>query len=275
MNITTDKGSIKITDAECFSLRDTLECGQIFRFAPQNDGYAVFSADKYCFARQNGRDVTIVTDDTDYFYRFFALDEDYPAEYGRLRAFGELTDAADASCGVRLLRQDPFEMIISFIISANNNIPRIKGIIGRICAAAGKKYEWGHAFPTRAELCALSVGDFAKLGAGYRAPYLYEAARTVTDEFIADVSRSATAEAMKKLLKVKGVGPKVADCIMLFGLGFGDTFPVDVWMENALATAELNTNQKIRAYYVARYGKLSGLAQQYIYHYNRNVLTRK
>lgn len=275
MNITTGKDCIKIENAECFSLQDTLECGQIFRFVPQGDGYTVFSKDKYCYAQQHGGDVLIRTDDPDYFYRFFALDEDYPAMYRRLRAFAELTDAADASCGVRLLRQDPFEMIVSFIISANNNIPRIKGIINRICAAAGQKHAWGDAFPTREELCTLTVEDFAKLGAGYRAPYLYEAARTVTDEFIADVRASATADAMKKLLKVKGVGSKVADCIMLFGLGFGDTFPVDVWMENALATDELNTNPKIRAHYVARYGELSGLAQQYIYHYNRNVLTRK
>lgn len=275
MVITKDSHGIKIERAECFSLKDTLECGQIFRFAPEGKGYSVFSADKHCYAEQSGGDVTVRTDDPDYFFRFFALGEDYPFFYRALREFGELTAAADASRGVRLLRQNPFEMIISFIISANNNIPRIKGIINRICERAGKKCAFGYAFPTREELCALTVKDFADLGAGYRAPYLYEAARTVTEEFIADVSGSATETAMKKLLKVKGVGPKVADCIMLFGLGFGDTFPVDVWMENALATDELNTNCKIRAHYLSRYGKLAGLAQQYIYHYNRNVLTKK
>lgn len=271
MLITKETYGFKIADAECFSLADTLECGQMFRFAADGDGYSVWSKDKYCRARQRGEEITVETDDPDYFADYFALDVDYGALYAKLRAFPELTEAADASRGVRLLRQDPFEMIISFIISANNNIPRIKGIISRICEAAGRRIPSGHAFPTREELCALTTEDFARLGAGYRAPYLYEAARTVTDGFIADVKASDTASAMKKLLGVKGVGPKVADCIMLFGLGRGDTFPVDTWMEQALGTDELDTNAKIRAHYLARYGGLSGLAQQYIYHYNRNV----
>lgn len=274
MTITKEQNRITVRNAECFALRDTLECGQIFRFTPEGNGYSVFSSDKHCYAEQSGTDVTILTDTPDYFADFFALERDCKSEYETLRAYPELNAAADASCGVRLLRQNPFEMIISFIISANNNIPRIKGIIGRICERCGDKHEWGYAFPTREQLCSLTVSDFAELGAGYRAPYLYEAARAVTDGFISDVISSDTATAMKKLLTVKGVGPKVADCIMLFGLGRGDTFPVDTWMEQALATDELNTNAKIRAYYLARYGSLSGLAQQYIYHYNRNVLTK-
>lgn len=267
----TEKKTI-INEVECFSLADTLECGQIFRFVRVGECYSIFSADKHCYARQYGRTVEITTEATDYFLRFFALDKDCKSDYEKLRAYPELTAAADASCGVRLLRQNPFEMIISFIISANNNIPRIKGIIERICEKCGDKKEWGYAFPTRERLAALTVEDFAALGAGYRAPYLYAAARTVTDEFISDVTNSDTASAMKKLLTVKGVGPKVADCIMLFGLGRGDTFPVDTWMEQALATDELDTAAKIRAHYLARYGALSGLAQQYIYHYNRNVV---
>ncbi len=263
-----------VAGAECFTLADTLECGQVFRFAPSGGGYDVWSADKFCHAEQAGNTVTVATRDVDYFLHYFAFDTDYAELNKRLSAFDELKVAAEAARGVRLLRQDPFEMIISFIISANNNIPRIKKIISAICAAAGKKTENGYAFPTREELAALKAEDFAMLGAGYRAPYLYEATRVVTDEFIADVKASDTALAMKKLLTVKGVGPKVADCIMLFGLGRGDTFPVDTWMEQALGTDELDTNAKIRAYYLARYGELAGLAQQYIYHYNRNILRR-
>ncbi len=274
MPITKENCGFTVTDAECFSLSDTLECGQIFRFVPAGSGYDVWSADKFCHAEQSGNTVTVVTRDVDYFLRYFAFDTDYAELNAKLAAFPELTVAAQAARGVRLLRQDPFEMIISFIISANNNIPRIKKIISAICAAAGKKTENGHAFPTREELAALKAEDFAMLGAGYRAPYLYEATRTVTDGFIADVKAADTAAAMKKLLTVKGVGPKVADCIMLFGLGRGDTFPVDTWMEQALGTDELDTNAKIRAYYLARYGELAGLAQQYIYHYNRNILRR-
>ncbi len=275
MKVTKTKSGITVTGAECFDLAETLECGQIFRFTPTADGYSVFSADKHCFARQAGDLIEITTDTPDYFERFFALDRDCAAEYRTLRAFPELTEAADDSRGVRLLRQDPFEMIISFIISANNNIPRIKGIIERICRRAGEEREWGYTFPTREAICTLSAQDFAGLGAGYRAPYLFEAARTVTEEFVADLLASDTATATKKLLTVKGVGPKVADCIMLFGLGKGDTFPVDTWMIQALRTEELSTAQRIRAYYLERYGGLAGLAQQYIYHYNRNVIGGK
>ena len=129
----------------------------------------------------------------------------------------------------------------------------------------------GHAFPTREEMLPLSVSDYSALGAGYRDSYLYSAARTVTDEFLSDVASLPTPQARKKLLTVKGVGPKVADCIVLFGLGRRDSFPVDTWMRQALGTAELDTPEKIHDFYMARYGDLAGLAQQYIFHFARNL----
>lgn len=271
MKITKDKNSIVITDPECFSVKDTLECGQVFRFGQSDGGYVLHASDKVCKITENGCEIKIITDDPDFFYRYFALDVDYHALNEKLCAFSELADAAQAGKGIRLLRQDPFEMIISFIISANNNIPRIKGIIGRLCEKAGKKLSEGYAFPSRESLLELSVEDFAALGAGYRAQYLYEASRTVTDEFIGEVLALPTEDARKKLLTVKGVGPKVADCIVLFGLGRGDSFPVDTWIKQSLSTEELDTPQKVHDHYMSRYGELSGLAQQYIFHYARNL----
>lgn len=271
MKITKDKNSIVITDPECFSVKDTLECGQVFRFGQSDGGYVLHASDKVCKITENGCEIKIITDDPDFFCRYFALDVDYHALNEKLCAFSELADAAQAGKGIRLLRQDPFEMIISFIVSANNNIPRIKGIIGRLCEKAGKKLSEGYAFPSRESLLELSVEDFAALGAGYRAQYLYEASRTVTDEFIGEVLALPTEDARKKLLTVKGVGPKVADCIVLFGLGRGDSFPVDTWIKQSLSTEELDTPQKVHDYYMSRYGELSGLAQQYIFHYARNL----
>lgn len=271
MKITKDNNSIIITDPECFSVADTLGCGQVFRFAENGNGYVLYATDKYCRITQKGNCIKIITDDPDFFYGYFALDVDYPSLNARLGSFSELAAAAEAGKGIRLLRQNPFEMIISFIISANNNIPRIKGIINRLCEKAGEKLGEGYAFPTRERLLALSVDDFAKLGAGYRAPYLYEAARTVTDEFVTELIALPTDAAYKKLLTVKGVGPKVADCIILFGLGRGDSFPVDTWIKQALEDKIFDTPQKIREHYLQRYGELSGLAQQYIFHYARNL----
>ena len=271
MKITKEKNTLIITDPVCFSVKDTLECGQVFRFVKSGDGYLVHASDKFCIATESGNEIRIESDDPDFFMRYFALDVDYPALNARLGSFGELTAAAEAGKGIRLLRQDPFEMIISFIISANNNIPRIKGIINRLCEKSGEKLGKGFAFPTRESLLALSADDFAALGAGYRASYLYEAARTVTDGFVSELLTLSTEQARKKLLTVKGIGPKVADCIVLFGLGRGDSFPVDTWIKQALLTAELDTPLKIHDYYLGRYGDLSGLAQQYIFHYARNL----
>ena len=262
-----------VFESEYFNLTDTLECGQVFRFEKSGAGYSVISKDKHCYAETDGSKTVIETDDTKYFRRYFALDADYESKYKRITALApEFAAAAEAGKGIRLLAQDPFEMVISFIISANNNIPRIKGIINRICAAVGDKHDWGFAFPSPEQLCSLSESDFKSLGAGYRASYLYSAARMLSGDFINAVAAADTREAMRLLLTIKGVGKKVADCIMLFGLGRGDTFPVDIWMQHALETAELNTNEKIRDHYINKFGELSGLAQQYIYHYNRNVL---
>ena len=272
MIVTKDENGISVVGREFFDVADTLGCGQTFRFRSDGDGYVVRTADASCRVRQTADGARIDTDDPDRFYRYFALDEDYGEYYGRLRAFPELEKASEAGKGIRLLRQDPFEMIISFIISANNNIPRIKGIVERLCERAGRRTaDGGYAFPTREELLTLSVADYSALGAGYRDSYLYEAARTVTDGFLSELAALPTAEARKKLLTVKGVGPNVADCILLFGLGRGDCFPVDTWMKQALGTQELDTPAKICAHFTARYGMLSGLAQQYIFHYARNV----
>ena len=270
MTTKKDENGITITGGEYFDIGQTLDCGQTFRFRREEDGsYVVHSADKVCRIRESGDALRIDTSDPDYFYRYFALDEDYGGYFARLSAMPELKDACEAGRGIRLLRQDAFEMIISFIISANNNIPRIKGIIERLCTRCGAPLDDGYAFPTRSELLGLTVSDFTALGAGYRDSYLYSAVRTVTDEFLEELKTLSAQSARKMLLTVKGVGPKVADCIVLFGLGKRDSFPVDTWMKKALGSEELSTADKIHDFYLRRYGSLAGLAQQYIYNYAR------
>lgn len=157
----------------------------------------------------------------------------------------------------------------SFIISANNNIKRIQLIIGRICEALGEKTPFGYAFPSVKKLAEVSSPDFYfRLGAGYRAPYIYETANALKEGFELDrLKELDSVKARKALLDLKGVGAKVADCIMLFGLNRFDVFPVDTWVkkvyhryfETGLKDSEIST------FFVDTFGDLSGFAQQYLF----------
>ena len=169
--------------------------------------------------------------------------------------------------GIRLLRQDFFETIISFIISANNNIPRIKGIIERLCTLAGDKKDGYYAFPTPQRLSLVSEKSLRDIGAGFRDKYIFRTTQIITStDILKRIASSDTEQARKLLLTLPGVGPKVADCILLFGLRRFDCFPVDTWMMKRCKTDELDTPQKVRDYYLNRYGEYAGPAQQYIFY---------
>ena len=165
-------------DARWLNARDTLECGQIFRFAPFKEGYKVFSRDKACYIYTQKNSTFIECDDGGYFYNFFDLGRDYAAINERARSFGVplLTRGAERGAGLRLLNQDAEEMIFSFIISQNNNIPRIKGIIERICRALGEEREFMgekyYAFPSARAMAKEGAEFYKQLGAGYRDAYL-------------------------------------------------------------------------------------------------------
>lgn len=258
--------------SEYFDIAATLECGQVFRYRRNADGsYTVHSLDKKCDLRYNANgEVEITTDEPEYFKKYFDLDEDYGKIATTLAALPELTAAVAFGKGIRILRQDFAEAVFSFIVSANNNIARIKGIIERLAAAYGNNMGDYYAFPTPEELQKATVADLKALGLGYRAEYIYETARSfpgVKSE-IAAITDAETAH--KALLKLKGVGPKVADCIVLFGLHLTRSYPVDTWIFKASSTQELDTPKKVRDYYLDRYGDYAGFAQQYIFYYARS-----
>lgn len=258
--------------SEYFDIAATLECGQVFRYRRNADGsYTVHSLDKKCNLCYNTRgEVEITTDAPGYFRRYFDLDEDYGKITSTLAALPELTAAVAFGKGIRILRQDFTEAVFSFIVSANNNIARIKGIIERLAAAYGKNMGDYYAFPTPEELQKATVADLKALGLGYRAGYIYETARSFPD-VKAGIDAITDAEtAHKALLNLKGVGPKVADCIVLFGLHLTRSYPVDTWIFKASSTKELDTPKKVRDYYIDRYGDYAGFAQQYIFYYARS-----
>ncbi|MCH5164628.1 MAG: 8-oxoguanine DNA glycosylase [Clostridiales bacterium] len=240
-----------------------LTCGQTFRFVKTDSGYDVFSGEYKCSVSGD----KIGTDMPEYFVNYFDLDTDYNELMSTLSKFDELKSSLEFGKGIRILRQNLFEVIISFIISANNNIPRIKGIIERICAYSGRDMGGYYAFPTPQQLVRVTKDEFRSLGAGFRDAYLSKSAQILAEtDFMDRLLKANTEEATKLLLSLPGVGPKVADCILLFGLRKWDSFPVDTWIFKQCSTEELNTPNKVREFYLSRYGSLAGLAQQYIFY---------
>lgn len=264
--------------SEYFNIRDTLECGQIFRYKQlENGSYCVYSQDKYaelsydCEGRVQAR-----TDDSDYFWSFFDLDTDYRAKVQRISALSPLMQqAASFGKGIRILNQDLTEMIFSFIISANNNIKRIQLIIERLCAKLGADTPYGKAFPTVQAMAQADVALYTQIGAGYRDKYLRDTANKLLNYDLSALTGMDSERARKELLTFMGVGPKVADCIMLFGLRRGDVFPVDTWIKKVYHEHFENghADHEISKYFCELFGDDAGLCQQYLF-YSRRMQQR-
>ncbi len=188
-------------------------------------------------------------------------------------SLGVNDDSVKFGSGIRILNQDPFEMIISFIISANNNIKRIQSIIEKLSTSYGKKMNGYHAFPTLDELLNASLEELKSIGLGYRAKYIYDTVRLLkTEDYSSWVDLDETA-LQSRLLKLKGVGEKVADCIMLFGYHKMKVFPVDTWIEKVyydLNLGEAKDRGVMRKKLIDKFSHLSGYAQQYLFYYKRS-----
>jgi len=283
-----------LSGVEDFSIDRVFDCGQCFRFEVAggkvggnganagegaNAGAASLRVKGVALGRlleieQNGGELVLKNCSPEEFdsvwKRYLALDVDYSGINALLSAHDSVMgDAVACSRGIRLLRQDGWEALCSFIISQNNNIPRIKKIIASLCEAYGEPFEAGgavyYSFPTAERLAALSVDDIFALRTGFRAAYISDAAKKVASGEIdvGAVSTLSTDEALEYLCRIKGVGPKVASCALLFGFDRGDCFPIDVWVKRVLAK-----------YYPGGFdhkalGMNAGLAQQYLFYYER------
>lgn len=265
-------------DATYFNPKDVLECGQIFRFENFKDGYKVFTRDKACYVYSDGVKTIIECEDPDYFYNFFDLGREYASIIEKIKEFNVpvLTRCTEVCKGLRLLNQDPEEMIFSFIVSQNNNIPRIKGIISRICENLGERREFMgevyHTFPTAAVLAKKPPEFYKSLGAGYRDVFLSETAKRITAEGIDRLKELEGADLKKELLTYKGIGPKVADCVSLFGFSKAASFPVDTWIEKIYHEdfgGDLKDRNKINSYFCSLFGEYSGYVQQYLFYGKR------
>lgn len=272
MQILQKKDSLLIKGTEDFNVIQTLNCGQIFRYVIDRDTAVVYSKDKKALLSWTNDTIEITSKDLDYFYHFFDLSRDYSIIKSTLKNDEFLAPAVEYGYGIRILNNDAFEMIVSFIISANNNIKRIKNSIEYLCKKFGEKSDDYHAFPTLSALKKATISDYEDAGLGYRAEQMHDTIQRLTERDILYLQQADKDEKMKFLLSLKGVGEKVANCIMLFGLGVRDVFPVDTWINkvyNHLTDSENNDRKKITRELTARYKDLSGFAQQYFFYYFR------
>lgn len=263
--------TVSISVPGAFSLRDTLTCGQCFRWTQHPDGSFLGAASgRVCGAYQDGSSLTLEMDspeDLPFWREYFDLDRDYDALAREFSADKTLAAAVRFAPGIRILAQDPWEALISFIISQNNRIERISAVIGRLCEVFGEPLPGGlFSFPEPEILATQTEESLAPLRCGYRTSYLLDAARRTADGRLdlAAVSRADTDTARSMLLEVRGVGPKVAECVLLYGFGRLECFPVDTWIRRVM-----------REYYpgglpdcALRY---AGIAQQFLFHYIRNA----
>ncbi len=262
---------MKIT-SDSFELEDIFECGQCFRWNKNEDNsYTGVAFGKVLTLSKKGDEVCF-SDDAEIWNEYFDLETDYEEIKKQLSKDEVTRKAIEKGKGIRILKQEFFETVISFIISQNNNIPRIKGIVEKLCEKYGKEIERGYfAFPEKEVLATLEKEDLAFLRAGYRDAYIIDAARKlVNNEIDMDVIKNAPIEdARREISKIKGVGPKVADCILLFGASRYEVFPTDVWMKRVLTELygfETLTPVQINAFAKERFGNLAGFAQQYLFY---------
>jgi len=267
-------GEIEITGISDFDIEKTFECGQCFRWHADNNGtYRGVAYGRAARVRQAGDSIYIsgTLDDFETVWRdYFDLERDY-AEIRKNLAIDDFIRKAIAySAGLRILRQDAWEALCSFIISQCNNIPRIKKIINTLCREFGSVLDFEgekyYTFPSAERLAVLNESDLAVLRCGYRASYIIGAARAAADgildfRVLAGRPPEETRAALKKL---HGVGDKVADCFMLYGLNMLDSFPLDVWMKRAVA------QYYSRGFDPGIFSPFAGIAQQYIFHYIRH-----
>jgi len=277
MNISFRDNEVEITGFSDFDLAKTFECGQCFRWnTDENGDYIGVAHGQAARLRSRGDSIIISCPAEDYkavWHDYFDLDRDYSAIRSQLCIDEFMQQATDFGAGIRILKQNKWEALCSFIISQNNNIPRIKSIVNKLCSMFGNSIDFEgtlyYTFPSADRLAMFSAENLADLRCGYRAEYIIRTAKAVADGAIDldELSLSTPDAARAALKRLHGVGDKVADCVLLFGLHMLDAFPVDVWMKRAVA------NHFDTSFDPAIFTPHAGIAQQYIFHYIRNGST--
>ena len=294
-NIETSENGVIIRGVKNFNLKHIFECGQIFRFEEiEDDNFIVIAFGKLIELVQRNDDVFIYNttekEFNEIWLNYFDLNRDYSKIKEELSKDKLLRESIEFGYGVRVLNQNPFEMLLSFIISARNNIPSIKKTVNKISEKWGNKIEYKektyYAFPMIEQIKDATLDEIKETGASFRSKYLLDTIQNVykalnlseEDKELLNkynlnyIKSLSDDECHKALQEFKGVGAKVADCIMLFSMGKTSAFPVDVWVKRAMMhfyNAEEGSLNKIRIFGRNKFGKLAGFAQQYLFYYAR------
>ncbi len=258
-----------------FDLIHTFECGQCFRWNIDEKGvYTGVVGNSVIAVKQSDNNFEFDCDDELLINSYFDFEKNYTDIKNRLSLLDEvLLKAIPAGYGIRLLKQEPWETLISFIISANNNIPRIKKIIESLCLNFGKEIKYKntkyYTFPDAETISMLTVEQLDVIKSGFRAKYIVDAAKKVTEGIVKleDVYNMSTDDAREYLKQIKGVGNKVADCILLFSYQKYDVFPKDVWIKKVLKDLYGIDEKNFDLFVKEHFGDLAGFAQQYLFYY--------
>ncbi len=262
---------LKLKNFENIDLGQTFDCGQCFRWQKTQHGYKGIFKETELILSQDKCEITFknttIDDFENIWYEYLDLETNYKKIGENIATFHPILKKAYAECsGIRILKQEPWETLCSFIISQNNNIPRIKKIIKILCNLFGNKINNSEekSFPSVNIISKLSLKDLAPIKSGFRAKYILDAAQKIDLGIInfEKIESMDYSEAKDTLTKIKGVGPKVADCALLYGFHRLEAFPEDVWIKKVMNKFFKDESPKI-------FGKYAGIAQQYLYHYSR------
>ena len=280
-NYQTTSNGIIVKDID-INLNNTLFSGQAFRWNKEGDGFFGVCFERGILMTKQGSDLVISNIDEPFFLSEFAeyldLSLDYQAIINGFGFDSLLGESLTFAPGIRVLNQQPFETLIAFIVSANNNFARIRLIIENLSKTFGHEKSTNgriyHTFPSPQVLARADEADIRACGAGYRAPYILETARRVADGLeLEALRRMPYLEARMVLTELPGVGIKVADCVLLYALGFKNAFPMDVWTKRVIHNLYgLNSTKDadIRVFIADKFGQYAGVAQQYLFYYAKS-----
>ncbi|WGX76134.1 DNA glycosylase [Paraclostridium bifermentans] len=287
MKVYEKENSVVIGGALDFDPKHIFECGQCFRWKAEDDGsYTGVAKGRVINVSREGNTVYLKNTNLEDFNKiwksYFDLETDYAKIKNELKSMDEyLEKATEFGWGIRILRQDPWEMLISFIISSNNRIPMIQKAISNLSREYGTyigKFNGVdyYDFPTPEQLSKASIADIRACSTGFRDKYIKATTERVIseNEDVYNYENLGTEDCRKKLMEFNGVGPKVCDCIALFGMQKYDTFPVDVWVKRVMQEFYVEDDMslpKIRKYAIDKFEDLSGFAQQYLFYYAREL----
>lgn len=288
-NVIYEDNKVILEGVKNFNIKQILECGQCFRWEKKSDtDYIIIAFGRVIEVVQEGDIVTILNTNEDDFKNiwisYFDLERDYSKIKEELSKDEILRKSVDYGYGIRILNQESFELLISFIVSARNSIPSIKKTIKKISERWGEEINYNgetfYTFPSPEMIKDATLEEIQETGASFRSKYIVDTIERVNEDLennegtfnLERITALSDDDCHVALQEFKGVGAKVSDCIMLFSMGKHSAFPVDVWVKRAMMhfyNAEEGSLNKIRIFARERFGDLSGFAQQYLFYYAR------